>query len=552
MRFHQVREQRPASRNAGLRDVMARAIPLLPLLAVLAGALQAAPPNCEAISKLALPATTITEAQPVAAGTFNPPEGKPIPNLPAFCRVTGVIKPASDSHIQFEVWMPLQEWNGKFQGVGNGGFAGSISFGGMANAVTHGYATASTDTGHQGTGVDATWALGHPEKIVDFGYRAIHETARQAKAIIHAFYGEAPRRSYFSSCSNGGRQALMEAQRFPEDYDGIIAGAPANFWTHLLTQAVWDIQATMQDPASYFPASKMPAIESAALAACDSVDGVKDGVIDDPTKCHFDPSVLLCKGSETESCLTAAQVGALKKIHAGPRDSKGRQVMPGFSTGGESGPGGWGQWITGPAPGKSLQFAFGTQFFENMVYSNPGWDFRTFNLDRDLKTAEDKLAPVLNATDADVHRFRERGGKLILYHGWSDAAIPPVNAINYYQSVIAKMGAKNSEPFLRLYMVPGMQHCGGGPGPNVFGQGSGANSDPMHDMDAALEHWVEEGVAPDQIIATKYRTGSDPASGVVRTRPLCAYPKVAKWIGSGGTDDASNFVCVKPGEAPLK
>ena len=342
----------------------------------------------------------------------------------------------------------------------------------------------------------------------------------------------------------------MEAQRFPEDYDGIIAGAPANYWTHLLTQAVWNTQATMRDPASYIPASKMQAIESAALAACDSLDGVKDGVIDDPAKCHFDPSELLCEGPENDSCLTAAQVGALKKIYAGPQDSKGHQVMPGFPPGGESGPGGWGIWVTGPAPGKSLQFAFGTQFFGNMVYSNPSWDFRTFNVDRDLKAAENKFDPVLNATDADLHRFRERGGKLILYHGWSDAAIPPLNAINYYQSVVAKMGAKNTTPFLRLYMVPGMQHCGGGPGPNSFGQWSFAHGDPMHDVDAALERWVEEGVAPDQIIATKYKTGSDPASGIVRTRPLCAYPKVAQWKGSGNTDDAANFACVKPSDVP--
>jgi hypothetical protein len=532
-------QQAPMSGSRSLksvsRDVIAGAIPVLALVVILGSSVMpAAPSDCGAISKLPLPGTTITEARPVAAGAFNPPQGKPIPNLPAFCRVTGIIRPVSDSAIRFEVWMPSEEWNGKLQGVGNGGFAGSINFAGMASAVSHGYATASTDTGHQGTGTDAAWALGHPEKIVDFGYRAIHETARQAKTIIHAFYGDGPRRSYFSSCSNGGRQALMEAQRFPEDYDGIIAGAPANFWTHLLTQAMWDTQATMQDPASYIPASKMQTIESAVLAACDSLDGLKDGVIDDPTKCHFDPSDLLCKGSDTESCLTAAQVGALKKIYGGPQDSKGHQVMPGFSPGGESGPGGWGQWVTGPEPGKSLQYAFGTQFFGNLVYSNAAWDFRTFNVDRDLKAADDKFAAVLNATDADLHRFQEHGGKLILYHGWSDAAIPPVNAINYYQSVVAKMGTKNTEPFLRLYMVPGMQHCGGGPGPNVFGG-----------IDAALERWVEEGVAPDQILATKYNSGSDPASGVLRTRPLCAYPKVAQWKGSGSTDDTSNFACVK-------
>jgi feruloyl esterase len=517
-----------------------RQLPCTPVFALLAllpsVQTQAAAPDCEPLSKLALPGATITEARSVPAGALTPPEGKPIPDLPSFCRVAGVIKPSSDSNIQFEVWMPGSGWNGKFQGIGNGGFAGSISYGGLAGAVRRGYATASTDTGHRASGTDASWARNHPEKIVDFGYRAIHETAAKAKAIIHAFYGEAPRRSYFSSCSNGGRQALMEAQRYPDDYDGIIAGAPANFWTHLLIQFAWDIQATMQDPAAYIPAAKLPAIEAAVLGACDALDGVKDGVLDDPAKCHFDPSQLVCKGRESDACLTASQAGALKKIYAGPRDSKGRQIMPGFSPGAETGDGGWGLWITGPSPGKSLQFDFGTQFFANMVHGNPAWDFHTFNVDRDLKAADDKFAPILNATDPDLQRFQQRGGKLILYHGWSDAAIPPVNAINYYQSVVAKMGAGNTGPFLRLYMVPGMQHCGGGPGPNSFGQSGVAQGDPLHDVDAALERWVEQGVAPDYVIAT----------GGNRTRPLCPYPEVARWKGSGSTDDAANFTCAKP------
>ena len=501
--------------------------------------------TCEDLARMALADTTITMAQSVPAGTFTPPEGKPIEKLPAFCRVTGVIKPSSDSQIQFEVWMPSSGWNGKFHGVGNGGFAGSINFGGMGGAVSHGYATASTDTGHHGTAIDASWALGHPEKIVDFGYRAIHETADKAKTLIRAFYGEQPRRSYFSSCSNGGRQALMEAQRYPDDYDGLIAGAPANYWTHLLTQALWDIQATMQDPASYIPARKLPAIEAAALARCDELDGVKDGVIDDPRRCSFDPGELLCQGPESDSCLTEPQVTALKKIYAGPKTSSGQQVMPGFPPGSETGGGGWGLWVTGPAPGKSLQFAFGTGFFANMMYHNAAWDFHTFNVDRDLKAADDKMAPILNATDADLTRFKDRGGKLILYHGWSDAAIPAGNSINYYQSVLSKMGTSSAAEFVRLYMVPGMQHCGGGPAPDAFGQLGVGQSDAAHDMDAALERWVEEGTAPGPIIAAKYKTGMDNSSGVVRTRPLCPYPEVAQWKGSGSTDEAANFACGK-------
>ena len=523
------------------------------LIALMAfGSVADAATDCEGLAKLTLQGVAIHIAQAVPAGSFTPPGNPPIANLPAFCRVAGVIRPTADSNIQFEVWMPDAGWNGKFQGIGNGGFAGSIGFGAMATAVIHGYATASTDTGHTGGVTDATWALGHPEKVADFGYRAIHETAERSKAIMGAFYGHAPQRSYFSSCSNGGRQALMEAQRFPADYDGIIAGAPANFWTHLLSAALWDVQATMLDPASYIPADKIPAIESATLAACDARDGVKDGVIDDPSRCQFDASELLCKGPDSNACLTAPQVAALKKIYSGPQSSKGAQVFPGYSVGGEAGGGGWPAWITGAGPGKALMYAFGTQFFTNMVYNNAAWDWRTFTVDRDMQTADEKLAPVMNATDPDLKKFKARGGKLILYHGWSDAAIPPVNAIRYYESVVTKMGAKNTQPFVRLYMVPGMQHCGGGPGPYNFGQVSVPLGDAQHDMDAALERWVEQGIAPDSIIATKYKTGANPASGVVRTRPLCAYPEVAHWKGSGSTNDAANFECVKPSGAAAK
>ena len=247
--------------------------------------------------------------------------------------------------------------------------------------------------------------------MIDFGYRAIHETAEKAKAVIRAFYGEGPKRSYFSSCSNGGRQALMEAQRFPDDYDGIIAGAPANYWTHLLAAAASDMQATLAEPGSYIPAAKLPAIQAAALGACDALDGVKDGVLEDPARCRLDPAALVCKGPESDSCLTAAQAAALKKIYDGPRNSKNERIFPGYSAGGEAEPGGWGPWITGAAPEKSLMFAFGTQFFKNMVYEDPAWDFRTFDLDRDTKVADDKMARVLNATDPDLKRFKERGAE---------------------------------------------------------------------------------------------------------------------------------------------
>ncbi|MGD0437471.1 MAG: tannase/feruloyl esterase family alpha/beta hydrolase [Bryobacteraceae bacterium] len=525
---------------------MTRNVAIVTLLTLLTGAvLYAAPASCESLAKLALPTTTIKIAESVAAGAFKPPQGAPIPDLPAFCRVAGVIKPSSDSDIEFEVWMPSTGWNRKFQGVGNGGFAGSISYGALAAAISHGYASASTDTGHEAGATDASWALNHPEKITDFGYRAMHETTDKGKAIVRAFYGDVPRRSYFSSCSNGGRQALMEAQRFPSDYDGIVAGAPAAFWTHLLMAALWDMNATMDDPASYIPAAKMPAVEAAAVAACDGMDGVKDGVIDDPTQCHFTPSTLLCKGPDSNTCLTQPQVSALEKIYAGVKNAKGEQVFPGFSPGGEGGMNGWGGWVAGAGQGKSLQYAFGINFFQDMLYSDANWDYHKFDVDHDVKLADDRLGRTLNAVDPDLKPFNDRGGKLILYHGWSDAAIPPVATIQYYKRVESKMGASNTDSFVRLFMVPGMQHCGGGPGPSDFGQGVVTGRDPQHDVNAAIERWVEQGTAPEQIIATKYK-GASPSSGVARTRPLCRYPQVAHWNGSGSTDDAANFTCAAP------
>jgi feruloyl esterase len=467
-------------------------------------------------------------------------------NVPSFCRVSGVLKPSSDSDIRFEVWMPQAGWNGKYHGVGNGGFAGSIGWAGLAAAVSRGYAASSTDMGHQAGGIDAGWALGHPEKVIDYGYRAIHETAVTAKAVIRAFYGEGPKRSYFNSCSNGGRQALMEAQRFPEDYDGIIAGAPANYWTHLLSSAAWDMLATLATPGAYISAAKLPAIQAAVRAACDAQDGVKDGVLEDPSQCRFDPKTLLCQSAETDACLTAPQAEALRKIYAGPRDAKGKQVFPGYSPGGEAEAGGWGSWITGPGPEKAAMFLFATQFYKNMVFQDANWDFRTFDLERDSKIAVQKTAHILNSNNPDLKKFHARGGKLIVYHGWCDAAIPAQNAIDYFRSVEKKMGAKKTAGFVRLFLAPGVQHCAGGSGPDSFGQMNGVEGDALHDLDAALERWVEEGVAPEKLIATKYKSGSSPASGVARTRPLCPYPQTARWNGSGSTDDAANFTCAAP------
>ncbi|HVH85725.1 MAG TPA: tannase/feruloyl esterase family alpha/beta hydrolase [Terriglobales bacterium] len=498
---------------------------------------------------MVLPQAKITSAQTVAAGAFPVPANLPpwlagaaslFQSLPAFCRATAEAHPSADSDIKIEVWMPLTGWNGRFQGLGNGGFAGQIDYRGMAIALSHGYANAATDTGHSGNATDAAWALGHPEKIIDFGYRGIHQMTQIGKATVNAFYASEPKHSYFGSCSNGGRQALMETQRFPEDYDGILAGAPANYWTHLLASALWDAQATTLDAASYIPSSKLPAIASAVNAACDLQDGVADGILNDPRECHFDPSILVCKSGDNDHCLTPPQVAALKKLYQGAHDKHGR-IFPGFLPGAEVGEGGWATWITGAAPGRALLFAFGNGYFSDIVYDKADWNYKTADLSQATKAADEKTAKILNATDPDLTAFRSRGGKLIVYHGWNDPAISALNTIDYYKQVLNKMGTQNAESFLRLYMVPGMQHCGGGPGPSAFD--ARAPHDSQHDARLALEDWVEKGVAPSKMIATKY-AGADPSNEVKMTRPLCPYPEVAKYKGAGDPNHAENFECV--------
>ncbi|PYU29061.1 MAG: tannase/feruloyl esterase family alpha/beta hydrolase [Acidobacteria bacterium] len=517
------------------------------ILIMAAAALAGRAADCASLSRTSLPDTTLTTAQSMPAGRFVPPYGRPVDKLPAFCRLAGVIRPTSDSDIRFEVWLPASDWNGKFLSVGNGGFAGSINYYAMADDLRRGYATAATDTGHEGDAEDASWAFKHPEKVVDFGYRGLHATAENAKALIQTFYNSAVRHSYFDSCSDGGREALMEAQRFPEDFDGILAGAPANFWTHMLAAAVEIIQGMYgKDPSAYIPSAKLPAIQSAALAACDAQDGVKDGIISDPLRCHFDPSVLLCKGKDSRDCLTAPQLSTLKNLYAGAQDSHGKQIFPGYMPGAEDGPAGWAPWITGSGPGKASGPVYAENYFRYMVFQDPAWNLLSANVDITEAMADEKTGAILNATDPDLGRFRTRGGKLILYHGWNDPAISPLNTINYYNSVVAKMGAKNADSFLRLYMVPGMQHCFPGPGPNWFGQtGHPTAKGKAYGVFDALEEWVEKGTAPGDVIATKYLE-DDVAKGVQMTRPLCPYPQIARYKGTGDTNDAANFVCRAP------
>ena len=504
---------------------------------------QAAAVTCESLSSLKLPETTITAAQSIPAGTYTAPDGQVFPNMPAFCRVAATLTPTSDSDIGIEVWMPASTWNGKFEGVGNGGFGGAISYSAMAPAVQLGYAATSTDTGHVGSSYDGSFALGHPQKIIDFGYRSIHLMTVRGKQISDAFYGGNPKHSYFDGCSTGGRQALMEAQRFANDYDGIIAGDPVAYYTHHHVGGnLWVVRQMFNNPASTVFTTQDTLLGNAVNAACDALDGVVDGVLNDPRLCHYNPEKLLCQGSKKPPiCLTAEQVEAVKNIWTGPDQTvHQRDYYPPFERGGEAE--GW-PFSISPEPPPAQQTdhhaEIGIPFFEYFVFDNPNWDFRTFNWISDPAYVENKvvvsgqtLASVLNSINPDLSQFQAHGGKLIQYHGFSDPEVPPLTSINYFESVVnfRDESTQWTQEYYRLFMVPGMNHCKGGPGANVF------------DMLTPLVQWVEDDVAPSRIIATHY-VNNDPTQGVQFTRPLCSYPREAVYKGSGNTNDAANFVC---------
>jgi hypothetical protein len=498
------------------------------------------PQSCEQLVDLKISSVSIVSAESIGPGAFKTKDGKAFSDLKAFCRVSGTAQPTSDSQIAFEVWMPASAWNGRLWGIGNGDFAGSISQAGLASRLAEGYATVGTDTGHQ-TAIqfETAWGAGHPEKVVDFAHRGVHVAAVSAKRIVAEFYGRPATRSYFASCSNGGRQALMEAQRYPDDYDGIIAGAAAADWTHIYIGAGLLYFRWLAEGPSYVPASKVPAIHDAVLSKCDGLDPVKDGVIEDPRHCKVDVSGLLCRGPESDSCLTRAELTTVQNLYAGPALASGKRLFPGYSAGAEDG---WGEahFGTGPATTDSYQDVIG--FFRNIVFEDPNWNEKAYDADRDGKLTERKLASIIDATDPDLSRFAAHGGKLIMYHGWSDPIIPAMMSIEYYQRVVKHLGVRAASNSIRLFMVPGMGHCGGGPGPNSFGQFAAGSGDPSHKVGAALQRWVEQGIAPERIIATKH-DDDDPIHEVLRTRPLCAFPLVARYRGSGSTDSDSSFEC---------
>jgi feruloyl esterase len=466
--------------------------------------------SCTQLTSLKLPDVKISEAVVVLAATTGAVRAP-------HCKVSGVI----GTEIKFALLLP-DTWNQKFMMGGGGGFVGTID-NQAASSVNLGFATVGTDTGHAGNVVDASWALNNLERRVNYGYVAVHRTAEVAKAIVRSYYGADASRSYFSGCSNGGRQGMMEAQRYPDDFDGIVAGAPAMDFTGIAAQFMKDIQTLFPDPknaaTSLVPAETMKLVGSKILDICDAADGVKDGVMDDPRACKVDFNALP---------ITDVQKAALKKVYA-PTTNKDGEIFTGQPFGGETEPGGWPMWISGGNPQlamlkqPSLRFGFGTQFFKYFVFNDPSWEYSRYDLATWKKDTE-LTASFLNATDPNLDAFKGKGHKLIMSHGWADAGLSPLATIKYYDAV--KSRDPNVNDYFRLFLMPGVLHCGGGAGPDSA------------DWTAAIVDWVEKGKAPERIIASKTTNGA-----VARTRPLCQYPQRAIYKGSGSTDDEANFVC---------
>lgn len=450
-----------------------------------------------------------------------------------FCRIVGTVKPTPESDIRFELWLPPRaDWNGKFEGVGSGASLGTIQYPALMRALVRGYATAATDNGHQSeSGFDESWAMGQPERVVDFGYRAEHMVTQAAKMLTELFYGHAPRHSYFVGCSQGGHHALTEAQRFPEDYDGIIAGSPVYSWTGEMAGQAWNAHALQQTTTGALPVQKLQVLQQAVTKAC----GGADGLVDDPHPCSFDPAALRCTAAIPNSCLTDSEIEAVRRMYRGPRTSTGVQIYPGLSPGGEAR---WERlWGDPKRLGGSWQ-----DFYRFMVFQNPSWELSAIDFDRDPALAKEKLGNILDPDSPDLASFSDRGGKIIVYHGWADDMVPSQVSTDYYESVTAKMGLEPVKHFYRLLMIPGMGHCGVGSGANVLfhsEETAAVPLDPDRDMLTALEQWVEQGRAPSSFVASQL----DKDGAIERTRLACAYPSIAKYRGSGDVNRAENWTC---------
>jgi len=527
-----------------------------------APALAGTPNTCESLSSFSHPNTTINYTLSNAGGPYVAADAWHLAftNLPPYCEVYATIRPTADSQINVRVWMPTQRYNGRYLGTGNGGYAGGFFFSELADGINRGFATANTDMGATGAaGVNADLMIGHPEKWKDFGWRATHLMTVFAKALIENFYGTAANRSYFAGCSTGGQQGLMGAQRFPEDYDGILAGAPAFNRTHLHTVLISQYRATHQTAASFIPPTKLDLINKAVLAQCTKLSGgaPNDPFLTDPRDCSFDPASLQCPAGDGLTCLNADQVAAMRVYYKGPTNlSTGALINPGNALGSEtSNPSALGFVLNESSTEPTFDSLFKWVFGQN-------WQWQTFDFNKDMATVDQVLAADLNATNPDLRPFVQRGGKLILYHGFADPLIPSQSSINFYNAMMqsvtgTKSGHRKQPPFARLFMAPGMWHCKDGPGPNSFGgsiQQQAPSYDAKYDLLTALTQWVEGGPAPASVIATKY-TGDVVQGGIEMQRPLCPYPQFPRYNGLGPSNMASSFTCAgnddkNPGPTP--
>jgi feruloyl esterase len=498
--------------------------------------------TCGDLGGAKLPDVSITSAQSIPAGAYQPPGNvRAFADLPAFCRVVAIIHPVPDSSIGIEVWLPVSGWNGRYQQVGNHGSAGVIQWGEMAPQLRRGFAVGATDDGHilsPTPAYDLTWAYGHPAKFEDQAWRAVHKLAENAKLLIAAYYAEPPRWSYFNACSNGGREGMREAQDFPADFDGILAGSASVYRTGAaasqLSVSMNLLKAGIQGPRG---TEIMGLAQASATKACDAADGVVDGVIGNPTRCRWDPHVLICKaGAKSDGCITSAQADALAANIRPVRDPVSHKwIMGGMSPGSEFDQVKF-KYTEALSPYAVAHFALGL--------NNVSWDPSTFNLHADFPQLL-RVVGVADTLKPDLGAFEARGGKLIQYHGWDDAAFTPAGTVRYFDQVVATVGrgkVADVQKFYRLFMLPGVGHCGSGPGPYNFGQEReiAVSNDPEHDVVSALMEWVEHGAAPQKLIATKFKN-NDPKQGVQMQRPIFPYPLEAVWNGSGDTNDAANF-----------
>jgi feruloyl esterase len=494
------------------------------------GSAHAEQSSCERLNTLQLPDVSIRAATQITPEPQWQIEGDALTRSAVkvtqpFCRVQARI----EKEIEFEVWLPASaDWNGKHLGVGNGGYSGFINYSALAHGLRRGYASSSTDTGHSGGPMDASWALGHPERIVNYGHRAHHLTALAAKKLIAAYYEQPARRAYFMGCSNGGQQGLMAAQRYPEDYDGIVSGAPGTSFPDMATYVM--VNGNRNSGSASLTQPQMQHVVEQMVRACDAKDGVKDGLIEHPPSCNFDFSSLACSANKKSDCLNETQVQLVRDLYSPLRDAKGNELYPPPAVG-----------ALLPVTELARRGKLGADIYRYGVFEDPKWDPASFVLERDLPIARERLSALIS-DDADLSPFAKRGGRLILYHGWDDSGPSPYNTIDYHKRVQSAVGEKETDAFFRLFMVPGMYHCAGGPGPNSFGNaGDPPVLDADHDVLMALERWVEQGTAPARIVASSVRDAK-----VERTRPLCPYPQQARYKGKGDINRAENFECAKP------